>query len=116
MNIEKKNQIGKINFSLQAVADLACMTVTQVYGVVGLVDKAKIAKSLFVFLNKDNFSDGVVVKKTKNGYEISLYVVISKDVKVLEVVSEIQKQVSYTLKRAFDQDFNVVNVFVHGLA
>lgn len=116
MNIEKTNQIGKINFSLQAVADLAGMTVTGVYGVVGLVSKKTISKTLIEFLKKEDYSDGVSVRKTKNGYEVSLYVVLSKGVKLAEVVFEVQKQVSYVLRKNFDMPFKVVNVFVQRLA
>ncbi len=115
MNIEKSNQIGKINFSLQAVADLAGMTVTGVYGVVGLVSRTKFSRSLMEFLKKEDFSDGVSVKKTKNEYEVSLYLVLSKDVKIAEVACEVQKQVSYMLQKSFGIPFKVINVFVLGV-
>ena len=80
MNIEKTNQIGKINFSLQAIADLAGMTVSSVYGVVGLVSKKNISRSVVDFLKKEDFADGVSVKKAKSGYEVSLYVVLGNEV------------------------------------
>lgn len=115
MNIEKTNQIGKINFSLQAVADLAGMTVSSVYGVVGLVSKKSISKPLNEFLKKEDYSDGVSVKKVKTGYEVSLYLVLSKDVKIAEVVYEVQKQVSYVLAKNFGIPFKVVNVFVQSI-
>ena len=115
MNIEKTNQIGKINFSLQAVADLAGMTVSSVYGVVGLVSKKNLTRSLFEFLLKEDFSDGVSVKKSKEGYEISLYLVLSKDVKIAEVVYEVQKQVAYMLQKSFGIPFKVTNVYVLGV-
>lgn len=115
MNIEKTNQIGKINFSLQAVAELAGNTVSSVYGVVGLVNKKTFQRTLMEFLKKEDFSDGVSVKKNKNGYEVSLYLVLSKDVKITEVVFEVQKQVSYMLQKSFGIPFKVVNVFVLGV-
>lgn len=116
MNIEKTNSIGKINFSLQAVAELAGTTVSQVYGVVGLVNKKNISRSLIEFLTKEDYSDGVSVRKSKNGYEVSLYLVLSKDVKIIEVTSEVQKQVSYVLEKNFGIPFKVIDVFVQSIA
>ena len=116
MNIEKTNQSGKINFSLQAIADLAGMTVSSVYGVVGLVSKKNISRSVVDFLKKEDFADGVSVKKAKSGYEVSLYVVLGNEVKIAEVVFEIQKQVSYVLEKNFGMPFQLINVFVQRVA
>lgn len=115
MNISKTNNIGKIEFSLKAVADLAGLTVTSVYGVVGLVPKKNFANPLSQLLKKEDFTDGVSVKRIKNGYDVSLFVVLSKDVKIAEVVYEIQKQISYILEKNFGVSFKVVNVFVQAL-
>ncbi len=115
MNIEKTNTMGKIEFSLQAVADLAGITVSSVYGVVGLIAKKSFSNPIAQLLKKEDFTDGVSVKKVKDGYDVSLYVVISKDVKIAEVANEIQKQVSYVLKKTFGIPFNVVNVYVQAL-
>ena len=115
MDIETTNKIGKIDFSLQAVADLAGDTVTAVYGVVGLVDKKKITKPIVEFLKQGDYADGVSVKKNKTGYDVSLYLVLSKDVKIAEVVCEVQKQVSYILGKSFGIPFKVVNVYVQAV-
>lgn len=115
MNIGKSNNIGKIEFSLKAVADLAGLTVSSVYGVVGLTSKKEIANPINQLLKIEDFSDGVCVKKTKDGYDISLYVILSKGVKIPEVVYEIQKQVSYSLEKNFGIPFKVINTFVQGL-
>lgn len=112
MEIKKTNSLGKIDISLRAVADLAGSTVQSVYGVVGLVSKKNFANPLSEFLKREDFQDGVMVKKGKKGYEISLYLVLSKDVKIAEVVYEIQKQVNYVLSKNFGIPFETVNVFV----
>ena len=49
-NISKSNKIGKIQFSRAAVAELAGNIVSQVYGVVGLVNKKDFAKPLLDLL------------------------------------------------------------------
>lgn len=115
MNIEKSNTIGEIQYSLEAIAELAGNTVISVYGVVGLVDRKKFRKSLMVVLRKEDFSDGVIVKKVKDEYIVSLYVVLSKDVRITEVVLEIQKQLSYVLQKTFGIPFKTIDVYVYGV-
>ena len=100
---------------MNAITELAGNIVSQVYGVVGLVSKKDFAKALLELLKKEDFSDGVSVKKVKDGYEVSLYVVLSKDVKLNAVVYEVQKQVSYSLEKTFSIPFKTVNVFVRGI-
>jgi uncharacterized alkaline shock family protein YloU len=115
MNTKTDKKLGTIDISLNAVADLTGLTATSVYGVVGLISKKNFANPLNQFLKKEDFADGVSVKKTRQGYEISLYLVLSKDVKNIEVVLEVQKQVQYVLGKNFGIPFNVINVFVQGI-
>ncbi len=112
MNIGKTNEFGKIEISLEAIAKVAGDQATLVYGVVGLVNKKAFANPLGQFLKMEDYADGVSVKKAKEGYEVSLYLVLSREVKVSEVASEIQKQVLYALDRQFGVHFHAVNVFV----
>jgi uncharacterized alkaline shock family protein YloU len=115
MKIGKTNQFGSIDISPNALADLAGITASSVYGVVGLVSKQSFTNPLNQFLKKENYSDGVSVKKTKSCYEVSLYLVVSKDVKIAEVVYEVQKQVSYVLEKNFGIPFKIVNVFIQAV-
>lgn len=112
MDIGTKNSLGTINISLKAVADLAGTTISSVYGIVGLVSRKGISNPLSLLLKKENFSDGVTVKKTKQDYELSLYVVMSKDVKIAEVAYEAQKQVSFQLAKKFGISFKKINILV----
>ena len=68
-----------------------------------------------VLLKQDNFSKGVVVKQTDKGLELDIYIIICYGVKVIEVVSEVQKKVKYEIERTLDIDFAAVNVFVQGV-
>ena len=115
MNIEKTNQFGKIAISLEAIANVAGDQATLVYGVVGLVSKKAFLNPLGQFLKREDYADGVSVKKVKDGYEVSLYLVVSMDVKISEVTTEIQKQVHYALDRQFGMHFKAVNVFIQAV-
>lgn len=114
MKIKKTNEIGSVNVSMDAIVDLAGLTASSVYGVVGLVDKKSFANPLKNLLKTEDFADGVSVHKNKEGYEVNLYLVVSKDIKIIEVVYEIQKQVSYKLKKTFGIS-TLVNVFIQAI-
>lgn len=97
------------------IATSAGITASSVYGVVGLLDEKSVSShsnKILSFLNKEDFAKGVSIKKGKAGYELSLYVVFSKDIKIAEVVYEVQKQVKYSLKRKYKIDIQAVNVFI----
>lgn len=115
MKITQKNKLGSVEVSLEAIADLAGLTASSVYGIVGLVNKKNFANPLSQFLNKEDYADGVSARKGQKGYEVSLYLVVSKDVKVAEVVYEVQKQVGYVLKKNFGMDFSKINVYVQAV-
>lgn len=115
MENKKKNSLGRIDTSLQAITDLAGLTASSVYGVVGLISKKKFSNHLNEFLKRENFSDGVSVRRVKGDFQVSLYLVASKDVKIAEVVYEVQKQVGYVLKKNFSFLFSCVNVFIQAI-
>lgn len=116
MNVNKKTAYGKIDISLDAIAQVAADALVNVFGVVGLGSyNASISGNINKLLNKESFREGVTVKKEKDKYSINLYVIVSFGVKVSEVVAEVQTQVGYYLSKAFDIKFNEVNVFVQGV-
>lgn len=117
--MKKENSSDKVvEVSTSDLATLAGVTACSVYGVVGLLDSKNISSQsnkLFKLIRKEDYKNGVSVKKVKDAYEISLYVVCSKTVKIVEVVYEIQKQVKYSLKKKYKVKLNKVNVFVQGV-
>jgi len=115
MKVDKKTAYGKIDISLDAIAQVAGNAVMNVFGVVGLGSSRSVADSINVMLNKESFREGVTAKKEKGSYIINLYIIVSYGVKVSEVISEVQTQVGYYLSKTFDIKFDQVNVFVQGV-
>ncbi len=100
---------------MSAIANVAHKAASSCYGVVGLaartsswVDKAQI------LLKDEDFVKGVYARKTKKGYEVSVYIVCAYGVKLTEVALEVQKRVRYELDKTFGMVFSV-NVFVQDL-
>ncbi len=115
MGIERTTNLGNINISEEAIATLAGGVVSECYGVVGMASQKILKDGLAELLKKENYTRGVVVRKTDNGYELDLYIVISFGVKITEVVAEVQKKVKYMLEKTLEQDFDKINVFVQGV-
>jgi uncharacterized alkaline shock family protein YloU len=115
MGIERSTSLGNINISEEAIATLAGGVVSECYGVVGMASQKVLKDGLAELLKKENYSRGVVVRKTDTGYELDLYIVISFGVKITEVVAEVQKKVKYMLEKTLEQDFDKINIFVQGV-
>ncbi len=115
MGIERVTNLGKLNISEEAIASLAGGVVSECYGVVGMASQKVVKDGIAELLKKDNYSKGIVVRRTDKGYELDLYIIISFGVKISEVIFEVQKKVKYMLEKTLEQDFEKVNVYVQGV-
>ena len=129
MDIDKKNQYGSINITLDAVAAVAGNAATECYGVVGMSSKRSIKEEINLISNvtsltkeeinellkKENYSKGIIVKKNKEGLEVDVYIVVGYGLRITEIVSAVQKKVKYELERTFDIKFSAINVYVQGV-
>lgn len=115
MDVERKTNYGNIKVSQDAIASLAGGVITECYGVVGMTTKNYIKDGFYELLKMENYGKGVVVKNTQEGLNIDLYVIVSYDVKISEVVAEAQKKVKYVLEKSLSVNVNSVNVFVQGI-
>ncbi len=115
MGIERITNLGKLTISEEAIATLAGGVVSECYGVVGMASQKIVKDGIAELLKKDNYAKGVVVRKSDDGYELDLYIIISFGVKISEVILEVQKKVKYMLERTLEQDFVNINVYVQGI-
>ena len=115
MTMKKKTCLGEINVTIGAIASLTGAAVSECIGVVGMASKQFFRDGIAVLLKHDNYSRGVVVRKTDKGIELDIYIIICYGVKVIDVVKEVQQKVKYELENALDVDFAAINVFVQGV-
>ncbi|QIK57489.1 Asp23/Gls24 family envelope stress response protein [Erysipelothrix sp. HDW6A] len=115
MAIEKMNEFGKISVSNDAIAMLAGGVITESYGVVGMASQQVFKDGLVELLKGENFSKGVIVRNGEEGYELDVYIIVSYNVKISEVVLEVQKKAKYMLEKSLEQKINAINVFVQGI-
>ena len=115
MTVEMKTNYGSITVSEEAVASLAGGVITECYGVIGMASKKVVKDGLAEMLKKENYTKGVVVRRTGDGLEIDLFIIVSFGVKISEVVAEAQKKVKYVLEKSLSEEIAAVNVFVQGV-
>ncbi len=115
MTIDKQTPYGGINISMEAISAVAGGAATECYGVVGLSSKNSIRDNINEMLAKENYHQGVISRKGKEGYEVDLYITVVYGVKITEVIAEVQKKVKYVLEKTFDIKFKAINVYVQGL-
>lgn len=115
MAIEKTNEFGTISVSNEAIAMLAGGVITESYGVVGMASQQIFKDGLAELLKGENYSKGVIVRSTDNGFELDVYIIVSYNVKISEVVLEVQKKTKYMLEKSLQQPIHAINVYVQGI-
>lgn len=112
MPIKKENEFGKVTISEEAIAQLCGAVVSECYGVVGVASQQVVRDGWYQLLNKENYSKGVIVKRSEQGLDIDVYIIVVYGIRVSEVVSELQSRLIYELEKTLQQDVHTVNVFV----
>ena len=112
MVVSKRLKKGSVSVSPSAIAAIAGNAATECYGVLGLASQTPFRDGLNELLRSDNYIKGVLVKQTKFGVEINMYIIVAYGIKITEVVSEVQKKVRYVLKKTLDINFRAVNIYV----
>ena len=113
--IEKNNNMGTINISLDVVATIAGGAATECYGVVGMASQKKLKDGYYDLLRKENYSKGIVARDGETGLILDLYVLLGYGIKMTEVLREVQKKVKYVVESTLDVNVESVNVYVQGV-
>jgi uncharacterized alkaline shock family protein YloU len=100
---------------MEAIASVAGEAASEVYGVVGLAPKNSLRENINELLKKDDYIKGVYCKKSKDAYEVDVYLIVAYGVKITEVIGEVQKKLTYVLEKTFQIPFKKVNVFVQSV-
>ena len=115
MSIKRVNTYGNINVTKEAIATLVGGVVSECYGVVGMASRNIIKDGFAELLKYDNYSKGVIVNANGKGIDIEVYIVIGFNMKVTEVVSEVQKKIIYITEKALQTNVVSCNVYVQGI-
>ena len=113
--MKSTTEYGGVNITTSAIASLTGAIVTECYGVVVMASRKLFQDGIAVLLEQENYSKCGVVRETKEGFELDIYVILCYGFKLNEIVNEVQKKVKYELGKALDIEFTAINVFVQGI-
>lgn len=118
MSLNKNSGLGNIQITDKAVATLVGSAVLECYGVVGVTSKRirdSIKDYALEVLKKENYTKGVIVSNKNNAIVVDLYLILAFEVRVSQVIFEVQKRVKYVLEKTLNIDVKEVNVHVEGI-
>lgn len=112
MNLKIDNDLGSIELEEDIIKTMAGAATIECYGVVGMASQQLIRDGLTEILRQDNYQKGIILRVEKGVVNIDLYVIISFDVPVAQIIHEIQKKVKYDIETSLKIEVGSVNVFV----
>jgi Uncharacterized protein conserved in bacteria len=112
MNLRIDNEFGSIELQEDIIKTMAGAATIECYGVVGMASQQFFRDGLTEILKQDNYQKGIVLRVKESIVHIDLYVIIGFDVRVSEIIHEIQKKVKYDIETALKIEVGSVNVFV----
>ena len=115
MSISKKNPLGQINISSEAIRQLAAAAALSSYGVIGIAEKTLLREPSLQPLKVKDYNKGVFISKNKDAFVVDLYLICAYGVKMTEIIIEVQKKVKYDLEKKFSVRFKAVNVYIQSI-
>ncbi|WEG11622.1 Asp23/Gls24 family envelope stress response protein [Pullulanibacillus sp. KACC 23026] len=115
MTIELKTEFGKIDVTNDVVSKIAGGAAVDCYGIIGMASQHQLKDGLTELLGRDNFSKGVIVRESSEGYQIDMYIIVSYGTKISEIAHNVQTKVKYSLDQMLGIDVDAINIFVQGV-
>ncbi|MBF7095849.1 Asp23/Gls24 family envelope stress response protein [Alkalibacter mobilis] len=114
MSAKIYNKFGYINISENLIANIAGLSATECYGVVGMASK-KSTDGIVQLLKGENLSKGVKVSEENGKISIDLYVIIEFGVKISVVAENIIEKVKYNVENQTGLKIEKINVIVESV-
>ena len=114
----KKTNTPRVDIKLNTSEILKAVqeAVFSSYGIVGFADKASIAR-IDNKTKKGIKEDAIFVNKRANQtFDVDVYLIVSKDVKLTEALVSTQETIMYILNKKFAKKFVGVNVYVENVS
>ncbi len=115
MDLERKNEQGKIAISDIVIARIAGASAMEVFGLVGMSSRQQLKDGFAEILGKENLARGIEVRISGEDVEIDLHIIVSYGTKISEVAHNVQQRVRYTLDEIVGVQVNRINIFVQGV-
>ena len=106
---QKSNRLDKTS---QEIINIVRETAMNSYGVVKIANKDELS-FISKITKKGKMEEGIFVDKHRdNTFSVSIYLVLSQDIKITEALRECQKSIRFVLNKKFPKLCREVNVYV----
>jgi uncharacterized alkaline shock family protein YloU len=105
------SSLGRITISNEAVAQLVGHTASECYGVVGTVGRRRVGK----LLGRDRLTRGIVVRRSSEGLQIEVHVVVEYGLNLAEVAATVRSRVGYEVGRLTGLHVGAIEVHIEAV-
>jgi uncharacterized alkaline shock family protein YloU len=115
--VEKQNNeisLGSITISDDVLTDLAGLTCTRCYGIVGMASQS-FHEGVAELLGRESLRKGVRMKHDEDKVSFNLYVIVEAGINITEVAHNLIDQVKYMVENCTGLDVEDVQVHVQGV-
>jgi uncharacterized alkaline shock family protein YloU len=106
--------LGTIHISDEVLAELAGISCTQCYGVVGMASQS-FQEGMAQLLGRDTLKRGVKLKRKGNLVSFNLFIIVEAGINITEVARNLIDQVKYTVGSATGLEVEEVQVHIQGV-
>jgi uncharacterized alkaline shock family protein YloU len=112
---EKRGEsLGNITIKDEALMDLAGLTCTRCYGIVGMASQS-FHEGVAELLGRESLRKGVRMRRDDGKVSFSLYVIVEAGVNITEVAHNLIDQVKYMVESSTGIEVEDVQVHVQGV-
>lgn len=105
---------GRIIISDEVLADLAGLTCTRCYGIVGMASQS-FHEGVAELLGRESLRKGVRLRRRDEGVSFDLYVIVEAGINIAEVAHNLIEQVKYMVESSTGLKVEEVQVHVQGV-
>lgn len=109
-----RNDLGKVSISDDVLADLAGLTCTRCYGIVGMASQS-FQEGVAELLGRESLRKGVRLKRNGDVLSFDLYVIVEAGINIAEVAHNLIEQVKYMVESCTGLKVDEVQVHVQGV-
>lgn len=111
---EARLPLGAVHISDEVLAELAGISCTQCYGVVGMASQS-FQEGMAQLLGRDTIKRGVKLKRKGNQVSFNLFIIVEAGINITEVARNLIDQVKYTVGNATGLEVEEVQVHIQGV-
>lgn len=109
-----KSELGQIDYSEEAVANIVGISTMECYGVVGMASK-NAKDGLWELLRGESLSKGVKIHSKNNELLIELYIMVEYGTKISVIANNIIQKTKYNVENYIGLKVSIITVNVQGV-